>query len=237
MRTLVLLLATSTLVLLLPIRPASAGTPAAGARPDAAAIAVATGPEAAPRIRLLTDSTGPGPGGGRRVRYTVLQHVGPLLAVNETGAEWPDVVVDAGDVVSVSWDWEAAGWEAIGTLTVEQYAPAAPASASAATASAATGASQAAGSEPLVLAIAPVRPEPVRGGTLVVDVALPSAGPARLEMLDVMGRRVAERELGTLGAGRHTVDLAAGRGLAPGVYLLRLTQAGEARVARVTVID
>jgi hypothetical protein len=82
-----------------------------------------------------------------------------------------------------------------------------------------------------------VAANPARGRALVVDVALPSADPARLEVLDVMGRRVAMRELGSLGTGRHSVDLGAGQRFAPGVYLLRLTQGNDARVARVTVID
>jgi len=53
-----------------------------------------------------------------------------------------------------------------------------------------------------------------------------------------MGRVVAERDLGALGAGRHAVDLSAGlRSFAPGVYLVRVTQGGDAKVARLTVID
>ena len=36
--------------------------------------------------------------------------------------------------------------------------------------------------------------------------------------------------------GRHTVDLVAGRNLAPGLYLVRLTQGADTRVARAVVL-
>jgi hypothetical protein len=90
---------------------------------------------------------------------------------------------------------------------------------------------------PLSLALEGIRPTPWRGGRLTVSFALPGAGPARLELLDVSGRRVAAREVGALGAGRHVVDLAAERRLTPGLYLVRLTRGAEARVARMTVLD
>ena len=43
--------------------------------------------------------------------------------------------------------------------------------------------------------------------------------------------------MGALGAGRHTVDLAAGQQLAPGLYLVRLTQGVNERVTRAVVLD
>ena len=67
----------------------------------------------------------------------------------------------------------------------------------------------------------------------MVQFALPTAALARLELLDVSGRRVAEREVGSLGAGRHALDLVGGRSLAPGLYLVRLTQGANTRTARV----
>jgi hypothetical protein len=54
--------------------------------------------------------------------------------------------------------------------------------------------------------------------------------------VDVTGRRVAEREVGVLGAGRHSVSLAAERRLAPGLYLVRLTQGVNMQVKRVVVL-
>jgi hypothetical protein len=81
-----------------------------------------------------------------------------------------------------------------------------------------------------------VRPNPTGGGALTVHFALPAAGRASLELLDVSGRRIAVREVGGLGAGAHAVDLGDGRGVAPGVYLVRLTRGADLRVARVVVL-
>ena len=74
----------------------------------------------------------------------------------------------------------------------------------------------------LELALRPVRPNPTQRGTLTVNFTLPSAAPTRIELLDVSGRRVVEREVGSLGAGYHALDLREGRRLAPGLYLVRL---------------
>ena len=59
--------------------------------------------------------------------------------------------------------------------------------------------------------------------------SLPAAAPARLEVLDVSGRRVWSREVGTLGAGRHVVSLPA---LRSGVYMVRLTQGSRSATTR-----
>ena len=87
------------------------------------------------------------------------------------------------------------------------------------------------------LALEGARPNPLRGDGLSVTFALPTAAPARLELLDVSGRRVVEREVGSFGAGRHTLDLGEGTHLLPGLYLVRLTQGANTRTARVTVLD
>jgi hypothetical protein len=216
MRTLLLLLAASTF-----------GTW------SASAVAATGGPLGSP-IRLVEVSSQARAGGAQRVRYAVLQRVQPLLAVGRPGTA---ATVVAGDAVALSYEQEPDGWVSLGTLTVESYGPhAAAAEGVAAPAGAPSEAPTA--SAPRTLAMAPVGPDPARGHALVVDVALPGAGPARLELMDVQGRRMAGRELGSLGAGRHTVDLSAERrSLAPGVYLLRLTQGAEARVARVTIVE
>lgn len=229
MRTLVRLPATSILLIGLALTPAFAGTPPVDE--------LQWGPQAAPQIRIVRISTQPRSSGGQVVRYTVLQRVQPLLAVAvpEDGPPSSGVWVGSEDFVTVSYDAPPAGWETIGTLTIEEHLPGAPVNVAAAPASPAAASSEAEASERLELAIAPVRP--VHGGALVVDISLPGVGPARLEMLDVMGRRIASRDLGSLGAGRHAIDLGTERRFAPGVYLLRLTQAGESKVARVTVLD
>jgi hypothetical protein len=79
-----------------------------------------------------------------------------------------------------------------------------------------------------------VHPTPSRGA-LRVELSLPDRSPARLELMDVAGRRVAALDVGALGAGRHRVELAAG--LRAGVYLVRLARAGEARTRKAVVLD
>ena len=79
-------------------------------------------------------------------------------------------------------------------------------------------------------------PNPSRGGPLAIAFRLPSAAPATLAMIDVAGRLVAERSVGALGAGRHLVDLAAGRRFPAGVYLIRLTQGDHVGTRRVTLL-
>ncbi len=56
-------------------------------------------------------------------------------------------------------------------------------------------------------------------------------------MMDVSGRRVARRDVGELGAGRHVVSLSEGRTVVPGHYWIRLTQGANQRTTRVVVID
>jgi predicted lipoprotein with Yx(FWY)xxD motif len=89
------------------------------------------------------------------------------------------------------------------------------------------------GEASLTFALDPVRPNPSRGGALTVRFSLPTAAPARLELLDVAGRRIASREVDS---GQHTLDLGAGQHLAPGLYLVRLTQGANTRVTRVAVL-
>jgi hypothetical protein len=89
----------------------------------------------------------------------------------------------------------------------------------------------------LGFALAGARPNPTRGRGLNVVFALPTGATARLELLDLSGRRVLLREVGSLGAGRHTVNLAEGRRLAPGLYWVRLTQGANRRSTRVVVIE
>lgn len=93
------------------------------------------------------------------------------------------------------------------------------------------------GSAPLAFALGGAWPNPARGSRFTVSFALPIAAPARLELLDVGGRLVVAREVGSLGVGRHAVDLAAGRRLAPGLYLVRLSQGRNLRATRVAVLD
>lgn len=71
---------------------------------------------------------------------------------------------------------------------------------------------------------------PLRG-RVACDIVLADSAPARLELCDVMGRRLASRTL--QGAGAHHVEIG---NVMPGVVLARLTQAAESRVGRAIVV-
>ncbi len=60
-----------------------------------------------------------------------------------------------------------------------------------------------------------------------VEFLLPSRDRARLELFDVQGRRMLTREVGQLGPGRHVISLEGAVQLAPGTYLITLTQRGQ----------
>src|SRR5262249_19780443 len=89
------------------------------------------------------------------------------------------------------------------------------------------------GSGPVAFALDGARPNPASASGLQVAFALPTGASARLDLLDVTGRRVVVREVGSLGAGRHTVNLAEGQWVAPGRYWVRLTQAANHRTTQV----
>jgi streptogramin lyase len=82
-----------------------------------------------------------------------------------------------------------------------------------------------------ILDLATIHPNPIRGERLDVEFTLGAGGMARIELLDIAGRRVASRSLSDLAAGYHKVDLASGRRIAPGIYSIRLVQGGH-RVSR-----
>jgi len=84
------------------------------------------------------------------------------------------------------------------------------------------------------LSLAGVFPNPAPA-VPAVDFTLPSDAPARLELLDLMGRIVLRRELGAPGAGHHTAFLDAAR-VPSGLYWLRLIQNGREATARVVLL-
>ena len=73
-------------------------------------------------------------------------------------------------------------------------------------------------------------------GSPEVELTLGTGAPARVEVLDVAGRRIESRDLAGLGAGPHTLRLGASEALAPGLYWLRLTQDGREARARMLVL-
>jgi hypothetical protein len=78
-----------------------------------------------------------------------------------------------------------------------------------------------------------VSPNPAHGA-LLARFTLPDARPARVELLDLAGRRVLAREV--TGAGDRVESLAQSDALAPGVYLVCLTHAGQRRTARAVMV-
>lgn len=84
------------------------------------------------------------------------------------------------------------------------------------------------------LSLAGFHPNPAIG-ELSVSFSLVSAAPARLEILDVAGRRVHARTLDRPVPGPQQLTLAGTR-LAPGVYILRLEQSGSRIVTRSVVL-
>ena len=69
-----------------------------------------------------------------------------------------------------------------------------------------------------------------------VAFSLPDGSSARLELLDLSGRRIEAREVGSLGAGSHYATLAPGRRLTPGAYVVRLTQGARTRSVLAVVL-
>jgi hypothetical protein len=74
------------------------------------------------------------------------------------------------------------------------------------------------------------------GAPLVLDCSIAATGPARLELMDVMGRRVASRELAPSAGLRIRVELGEANSLPPGLYLVRLSQAGRSTTARSVIL-
>jgi hypothetical protein len=85
------------------------------------------------------------------------------------------------------------------------------------------------------LAIRRIAPNPFRGSA-TVEWHSPRGGAARVEILDVAGRRVLARDLGAAppGAGSWRFDGTAGDGgpIAPGAYYVRLVVGGETACER-----
>ncbi len=87
----------------------------------------------------------------------------------------------------------------------------------------------------LEFALTGARPNPARLGALTVEMSLAVQGSGTLELLDLAGRRVAWRELGSLAAGRHTIPFPETASLAPGMHWLRLRQGAAVRTTGVVL--
>ena len=84
--------------------------------------------------------------------------------------------------------------------------------------------------------LAPVVPNPVRGGTRVA-FALPRESNIRLSVHDVQGRERLLLAEGAFAPGRHSLDWTAGgsQTLDPGLYFVRLQVSGRTLTQRFTV--
>lgn len=87
---------------------------------------------------------------------------------------------------------------------------------------------------PSRLALVRIAPNPA-AGPVRATIALPRSGDARIEVMDVAGRRVIERAFEALGAGRHEIALPEAARLDPGVYVVRLTSDGESASVRMAI--
>ena len=73
-----------------------------------------------------------------------------------------------------------------------------------------------------------------------LEFAMPRAGRARIEVLDLAGRRVRAVFDGALPAGEHVFHwdgrMVGGHAMAAGVYVIRLSADGESCARRVAII-
>jgi hypothetical protein len=83
------------------------------------------------------------------------------------------------------------------------------------------------------LALEEIRPNPTRSAPLVI-YSLESWAPARIELVDVAGRSVLSRDLGSPGPGRHALILDPA-GIRTGVYIVRLAQAAHGATSKLVL--
>jgi hypothetical protein len=88
----------------------------------------------------------------------------------------------------------------------------------------------------LRFALRGLTPNPSAGDP-VVAFSLASAEPAALDLFDVHGRLVLSREVGSHGAGSHSIRLESRGRLAAGVYTVRLRQGAQVASARAVIIQ
>ena len=96
------------------------------------------------------------------------------------------------------------------------------------------------GALPHALALAAPRPNPASDRTML-SFALPAAGPVRLAVYDMEGRRVRTVSAGVMDAGEHELrfDLRddAGRAITSGIYFVRLEMLGRTLTRRLAILD
>jgi hypothetical protein len=91
------------------------------------------------------------------------------------------------------------------------------------------------GDEALSFALRGISPNPTKGD-FTISFSLPDAEPATVEVYDVSGRQILARNVGSLGAGTHQMQLGRGQVMRPGVYMVRLNRSGQTLSGRAIVI-
>ncbi|NOT35491.1 MAG: T9SS type A sorting domain-containing protein [Candidatus Eisenbacteria bacterium] len=86
------------------------------------------------------------------------------------------------------------------------------------------------------LELAGARPNPTTASTLEVHFTLATDRPARLEVFDLSGRRMASHDVGAMGAGPHQVRVSGTRSWPAGIYTLRLSTEGSKLLRRVVLV-
>jgi hypothetical protein len=87
----------------------------------------------------------------------------------------------------------------------------------------------------LELALQGFRPNPAVG-IPTIAFTLPRVAKGRIELIDVLGRRVASRTLDGVAPGQHLMRLDDGGPLPPGVYLVRLSHGTRVLTMRAVVL-
>jgi hypothetical protein len=77
-----------------------------------------------------------------------------------------------------------------------------------------------------------IRPNPTRG-TIRIEMALARTEPAAIDVFDLVGRRVAHRDVAP---GAQTLTIQEAESLTPGLYVVRLTQ-GDLRIVRRAIVS
>ena len=80
-------------------------------------------------------------------------------------------------------------------------------------------------------------PNPSRGRAVTIAFGLASSAPARLELVDLSGRRLLVQSVDQLGPGQHTWTFRRSAAITPSVYFVRLVQGERTLVRRFAVLD
>jgi VCBS repeat protein len=91
------------------------------------------------------------------------------------------------------------------------------------------------GGAALTLALHGARPNPSLDGRLSLSFVLGREGTARLDLVDLAGRRILSRDLSHLGGGPHVLEMAGAERVAPGIYFARLSQGPQTLESKVVV--